>query len=240
MNFFIKKTIFLAVAFCFMPLCAMQSGGADYSHEDDTLVKSVTQALEKKEYQTVLSLIDEHDIDIQSLFDLGRTFLHKACQDDTQSGIDFSAALLKRGALINAVDEYGQTALHHSLNFTKINHVKFLLSQGADHTIFDEAGLRPIGIVLRNYDQYYPTIRATDREALKVLLSYGIGSEGAFNSSCSQNNKILITRVLANKQIFSTLNEEIDTENMKQLLKRQSTSRLYTALSRREIGFRKK
>lgn len=63
-----------------------------------------------------------------------------------EGDLDFLASLLKRGLQINeALDfEDGDTLLHAATSWQKVDIVKFLLQNGADRTIRDRYGDRPI------------------------------------------------------------------------------------------------
>jgi ankyrin repeat protein len=53
-------------------------------------------------------------------------------------------ALLSRGAPIDAVDGWSQTALHHAISFVNVEGVRFLLGKGASPNIQNGAGMTPL------------------------------------------------------------------------------------------------
>jgi hypothetical protein len=145
-------------------------------------------------YTETVSLLLEHDADVDSRDKAGATPLHHAsyggkldigrclldhgadinARDEDgltplfdaarQEQVEFAQMLLERGAVIDARDNEGRTSLHHAVKRGKIQVARLLLKHGADVNARDESGKTP-------------SQSTTQQDILDLLSEYGSVSE---------------------------------------------------------------
>ena len=77
----------------------------------------------------------------------GATPLHLACSKGSKKAVDI---LLDLGANINAVDNEGNSCLHHAVNSSNLTILKKLLIRGADKTIINKEGKTALQLAQEN------------------------------------------------------------------------------------------
>jgi ankyrin repeat protein len=118
---------------------------------------------------SVLELLIQHsDVNFRNLD--GRTILHYVNE------IELITMILDRGADVNAVDNYGRTALYyHSIGFD--NHqaqINLLIQSGADLNIIDEDGHTPLRDDLNVLDPF-EIINSINQIIPDVIIFMGVG-----------------------------------------------------------------
>lgn len=104
----------------------------------------------KENYQDIFDFIINHEIssdknywidlfkfDLEQLDCCERTALHYAAYDND---LELLSILIKKGAKIEAQDEFGLTPLHRAAYWNNIEAVQFLIESGADLTVTDNCG----------------------------------------------------------------------------------------------------
>ena len=152
--------------------------------------ESAMHVAAERGYTEILSLLLEHNVDIDSRDSDRETSLHRASYrgklgvgkyllnhgadinardmdnwtplfNATSEGeVEFAQMLIERGAMIEARDFLGRTSLHEAVEKSKIQVARLLLKHGADVNARDESGKTP--------SQF-----TTQQEILELLSEYG-------------------------------------------------------------------
>ncbi len=148
-----------------------------------------------------------------------------------QGDLDFLGALLKKGLRVNEALDFqdGDTLLHEATSWGKLDIVKFLLKNGADPTVRDRYGERPIDAAIR-----------AKEEDLCKLLSKPDGDEPLVDGVPSGLIEEVLPHRYTGENYFISWNgkdpePEILAKIRKTLPKARAASRMKT-LDRRPLG----
>jgi ankyrin repeat protein len=99
-------------------------------------------------------------------------------EDEEKNAIEAVKLALELGADINAVNDYGQTALHLAAYLKADKLVQFLVEKGAKTEVFDNFGQTPLSIAARIItvgvkESYDMSPRRDNESTVKVLLNMG-------------------------------------------------------------------
>jgi hypothetical protein len=160
---------------------------------DDYWQETAMHAATKRGNTNILSLLLEHDVDVDSRDEGGGTSLHFASYGGTlsvgqylldhgadinardrdgmtplfdaarQGHVEFAQMLLERGAVIDTRDKDDRTSLHEAVGWGAIQVARLLLEHGADVNARDKSGKTP--------SQY-----TTQQDILELLSEYGADS----------------------------------------------------------------
>uniref|UniRef100_A0AC34QM83 Uncharacterized protein n=1 Tax=Panagrolaimus sp. JU765 TaxID=591449 RepID=A0AC34QM83_9BILA len=115
-------------------------------------------------YFSVIKLIGEHGKNKSKLFKNG-----------------FSKQMMKKEILLNCADHQGWTALHHAVEYNRVDSVKFLLEFGADPNVPDKDGMTPTLIACQNTNK----LAETNKDGMTPTLM-----------ACQNTNKLAETSCL--------------------------------------------
>ncbi len=111
------------------------------------IVRSLHSRLQHSSYKKVDAILEKLNKELLEFIWNDKTPLQRAALSarDAQKKM---ASLLKSGADINGSDEFGKTALHHAIISGNSQLAEFLISNGADLSILDDKGQKPIDLAV--------------------------------------------------------------------------------------------
>ena len=107
----------------------------------DTPISRVLAAAEEGDLQTLVAVLDEHEVSINEQGEDGDTTMHIAC---LYGHLDIVQECLRRAAQVGATDEDGSTPLHDACAGGHYEIAKLLLENDAQVDAYDTDGDSPL------------------------------------------------------------------------------------------------
>lgn len=139
-------------------LHALLSKGAKtyiLAKDEDTPAHAPLHAAVKEGHVAIVKLLTQDQMAINLIDSANHTLLHYACfnlrsasySDTLKKRIDIANRLISNGANLDAVNDYGNTALHLACQNRLIPIIQLLLDKGANPLIKNEADLTPLDLI---------------------------------------------------------------------------------------------